>query len=203
MKLVHIERLIDRGLFARSAEWKRIDSEIRDAIHRVRWPPGAGEFTIFPQSGKARGEGNGVVPIKRACMDALRDLYRWDLEVRYRIGQGKGVGPIDAVRTVGKDRFALEWETGNISSSHRSLNKMCLGMSQARLCGGALILPTRGLYRFLTDRIGNWDEIVPYLPFWRNAVQADGVLAIYVVEHDAESTRAPRIRKGTDGRALL
>ncbi len=207
MKLVHVETLFARGAFAGSAEREQVDTEIRDAISRVVWPPGSDGFTIHPQSGKKRGEGNGVTPIKAACMAALQDVHGWTLEARYKIGTGKGTGPIDALRdvmlrTAGESKFALEWETGNISSSHRSLNKMCLGMIEGRIAGGAIVLPSGSMYPYLTDRVGNYPEIRPYLNYWRDAVTADGVLAIYVVEQDAESYAVPRIPKGTDGRAL-
>jgi hypothetical protein len=97
--------------------------------------------------------------------------------------------------------FAVEWETGNISSSHRAINKMCLGMVKGKIVGGALIVPTRKLYRYLTDRIGNWDELVPYFDFWRSTLVPNGVLEIIAVEHDFESLEVPRIPKGKDGNA--
>ena len=32
--------------------------------------------------------------------------------------------------------FAVEWETGNIASSHRAMNKMALALKQVRIAGG-------------------------------------------------------------------
>lgn len=202
MKLIHTEILFSRGPFADSPDWGRINGEICDAITKVVWPPGAADFTIHPVR-----KINGVTPIKTACMDWLQDRHGWILEARYKIGTGTGTGPIDALRKVavkplGDAFFACEWETGNVSSSHRSLNKLCLGMTEGRLAGGAIILPTRKMYNYLTDRIGNYEELSPYLDFWRNAVSAPGVLAMYVVEHDQEDMAVPPIAKGTDGRAL-
>jgi hypothetical protein len=102
-----------------------------------------------------------------------------------------------------KDRlFCLEWETGNISSSHRSLNKMALGIMKKILIGGVLILPTREMYQYLTDRIGNFREISPYFPLWRSLNLEEGLLLVIAIEHDAVSSQVPRIKKGTDGRAL-
>jgi len=61
-------------------------------------------------------------------------------------------------------------------------------------------LKQRGTY--LTDRVGNYAELEPYLDLWR-AVRCDnGVLEIVVIEHDDVSYDVPRIPKGTDGRAL-
>jgi hypothetical protein len=98
--------------------------------------------------------------------------------------------------------FAIEWETGNISSSHRALNKMAVGLLDGMLVGGILILPSRDMYRYLTDRIGNYAEIEPYFPVWKNLQIQEGVLAVIEIEHDALSVDVPPIRKGTDGRAL-
>jgi hypothetical protein len=65
-----------------------------------------------------------------------------------------------------KDRlFCVEWETGNISSSHRAINKMALGILKDILIGGVLILPTRKMYSYLTDRVGNFPELAPYPNF--------------------------------------
>jgi hypothetical protein len=112
-------------------------------------------------------------------------------------------GPIDAVKKLIDGRFfAVEWETGNISSSHRALNKMAVGLLDGMLAGGVLILPSRNMYQYLTDRIGNYSEIEPYFPVWRNLTVREGVLAVIEIEHDGVSMDIPPIRKGTDGRAL-
>lgn len=98
--------------------------------------------------------------------------------------------------------FVAEWETGNISSSHRAVNKMALGILTGILSGGVLVLPTRALYEYLTDRIGNIRELEPYLPLWRALPVANGFLSIAAVEHNAVSLDVPRIPKATAGRAL-
>ena len=98
--------------------------------------------------------------------------------------------------------MAAEWETGNISSSHRAMNKMALGLMQEVLIGGILILPTREMYHYLTDRIGNFEELEPYFPLWRAVACREGILGVVSVEHDAVSRDVPRIPKATNGRAL-
>ena len=103
---------------------------------------------------------------------------------------------------VGNRLFCLEWETGNISSSHRALNKMALGIMKGMLIGGALVLPTRAMYKYLTDRVGNFAEIEPYFPLWKALRVEAGLLMVIAIEHDAVSDSSPRIPKGTDGRAL-
>jgi hypothetical protein len=114
---------------------------------------------------------------------------------------------VDAIKDLGDGRiFALEWETGNISSSHRALNKMAVGLLDKVIAGGILVLPSRAMYLYLTDRVGNYSEIQPYFPVWEclgNSGQiSDGVLVVIEVEHDALSDAVPWIPKGTDGRAL-
>jgi hypothetical protein len=110
---------------------------------------------------------------------------------------------MDATYPVGDRLFCVEWETGNISSSHRALNKMSLGILEKVLIGGALIVPTRAMYKYLTDRVGNLQELEPYFLFWRAFNVDEGFLLVIGVEHDAVSLNVPRIPKGTDGRALL
>jgi len=43
----------------------------------VDWPRGSGTFTIYPELGKKRGDGNGV-PIKLGLMEKLerRGMFR-------------------------------------------------------------------------------------------------------------------------------
>lgn len=195
------ERLIDVGEFSSTDTWKRIESDVINAIAAIEWPPNSGSFTIYPQSGKNRGEGNGVKPIKEAFVLYLASRS-WSLEQPMRV---LGTGPMDAAFSTNKGLFCVEWETGNISSSHRSLNKIALGMIQKVLIGGILLVPTKTLAKYLTDRIGNFPELTAYFPFWRYQAQLveEGVLEIIAIEHDAESFDVPRITKNTDGRALL
>jgi hypothetical protein len=80
---------------------------------------------------------------------------------------------------------------------------MALGIKRKILKGGVLVLPTRQLYAYLTDRVGNFEEIEPYFDLWRSIACEDGLLAVIAVEHDRTSDKVPRIKKGTDGRALI
>ena len=79
---------------------------------------------------------------------------------------------------------------------------MALGLLKGILACGVLIVPSRELYKFLTDRIGNFTELVPYFDLWRVIPCESGMLEIVVIEHDDTSTQVPRIPKGTSGRAL-
>lgn len=201
MQIKHIETLVARGPFASSREWARLRRQLHKAITRVDWPTGSGRFTIYPESGKKRGCGNGVLPIKKGLMDQLA-VAAWLLEEPLDIATTTKPGKLDAVFKTKQGPFAVEWETGNISSSHRAMNKLALGMLKRVLVGGILIVPTREFYQYLTDRIGNWNELAPYLDLWKSIPIKDGVWEVIVVEHDATSTKVPRIPKGTSGRAL-
>lgn len=198
MKIVHEEILFGGELLTNRADLgKRLD-EIRRAIRNVVWPAGSRTFTIRPVI-----DGNGVLPIKIGFMDRLR-RYGWALESRPVLAEGLGPGKIDAIcKTPSGQQIAAEWETGNISSSHRALNKMCVGILQHHLTGGVLILPDRELYNFLTQRIGNYKELAPYFPVYRNLAIHDGFLIVMAVSHDRSSAEAPLIPKGSDGNALL
>lgn len=197
MKIIQVDFLIQEGPFGDSAELEIILAEIKKAIQLVTWPPESSQFTLYPVK-----QANGVVPIKTNCMAYLSE-QGWLLEHRVSIASRLRPGPVDAVKTLPDGRmFAVEWETGNISSSHRALNKIAVGLIDGRLAGGVLILPSRGMYRYLTDRIGNYAEIEPYFPVWRSLVIEDGLMAVIEIEHDTVSMEVSPIRKGTDGRAL-
>lgn len=201
MKIVQEETVISVGGFADSIEWRALRESVYTAIRRVDWPPGSGQFLIFPESGKKRGMGNGVTPIKN---DLMLELARqgWKLEEPLDITTKHTPGKLDAVLYTKAGPVALEWETGNISSSHRALNKMAVGLIHGVLAAGILVVPSAGLARYLTDRIGNYPELVPYLSLWRRVGIKEGVLEIVVIEHDGTSTEVPRIPKGTSGRAI-
>lgn len=202
MRIARVETLIACGPFSKSKMWRQIRKQVHSAIENLCWPKGAKNFTIHPQSGKKRGEGNGVKPLKDALMIQLSDIG-WALEHPIDFATVSQPGRVDAFLATKRGNVVIEWETGNISSSHRSLNKMCLGLMKKAIVSGTLVVPSRALYHYLTDRVGNWNELVPYLDFWRAMPVESGVLEIVVVEHDATSVDVPRIPKGTDGRALL
>jgi hypothetical protein len=200
LKIVHVETLLSCGAYAASAHWARTRRSIHRAIRQCVWPPGSAKFTIYPESGKRRGEGNGVGPIRGGFIDELRRL-NWTIEGAAKNRLGQNLGDFDAVLEGPNGPIVVEWETGNISSSHRSMNKLTMLVSRSVIAAGTLVLPSRKLYGYLTDRIGNYQEIEPYLELWKSVPCQSGVLEIIVIEQDAESRRVPRIPKSTAGRA--
>lgn len=173
---------------------------------------------------------NGVKPIKAQFQDRMKQLPQWNTEhplsldkhIERSVGVSwktypslkpfaeklhSKVGNLDFWGIVQGQRVAIEWETGNISSSHRSLNKLCLALLAGLLDACVLIVPSRSFYECLTDRIGNWRELSPYLGFWKSIGELGikrGLLAISIVEHDelvANDRQFPFIPSGTDGRS--
>ncbi len=180
MKIVHIETLISRGVFSQSGEWKTIRGQLLNAIERVEWPPETGSFTNYAQSGKRRGEGSGVKPIKDGLMASLAGAG-WALEQPLNLATRTRPGKIDAVLRTESGPIAVELETGNVSSSHRALNTMALGLLHGVLAAGLLIVPSRSLYRYPTDRIGNWSGLAPYTDLWKAIPCESGILEIIVI----------------------
>lgn len=182
------------GDFSESEELAIILQELGRAIRQVSW--GAEDkFIINP----IRKE-NGVKPIKTEFIKYLVSCG-WESEVRMSFANGMNPGPVDIIKRTKAGIFAVEWETGNISSSHRALNKIAVGLIQNAIIGGILILPVKNLAMYLTDRIGNYEEIEPYFPIYNNLNILHGLIGVIGVEYDEVSKEAPVIPKGKDGNA--
>ena len=202
MKIVAKHDILLAGEFAKSDVWAQACREVDAAIRATDWPHGTGEFLIYPESGKERGKGNGVVPIKKPCLEYL-NARCWNLESFPDMGDAPiRTGDLDALKQTAAGWIGFEWETGNISSSHRAINKLLLTFLKGHLVGGFLAVPSNVLKQYLTDRIGNIGELEPYFPLWSAVPVTNAALRIVVVEHDGVSEAVPRIPKGRDGRAL-
>ena len=202
VRIVERHNIIQSGGFPRTREWKTACRHVQEAIQATDWPHGSGRFTIYPESGKKRGEGNGVLPIKIPCIRKLVELG-WRAERLPKIKKGVlRTGDLDALYESRAGYIGFEWETGNISSSHRAINKLLLTLYMGGIVGGFLVVPSDRLKVYLTDRIGNIGELKPYFPLWRVTRIREGALKILAVEHDAESRTVPKIPKTTAGRAL-
>ncbi|MDC0764941.1 hypothetical protein POF51_29910 [Brevibacillus sp. AG] len=199
MKLKQTINLID--IEGSSSKIQPLLSQIRDGISKMENPVGSGEFLLYGEK-----KCNGVKPIKDTFMQYLRQ-NEWLLEYRLDVGvTNSKPGPIDAVYPVGDKFFAVEWETGNISSSHRAINKIVTGILNGKLIGGVLILPSREMYEYLTDRVGNFRELSPYFNVWSKARYdvAEGYVGVIEIEHDGTTNdEKVKLTKGTDGRALV
>ncbi|MFM7457313.1 MAG: restriction endonuclease [bacterium] len=196
MKLVSKNFLVKDESLLNLEIVQKVLLEVDEAIKCVVWPTGSDCFIINPTR-----KGNGVKPIKNECMEYLSKCG-WRLEEPIDIASRKKPGPIDAFKTIEDFSIAVEWETGNISSSHRALNKLALGLLKKIISCGILILPSGKFYPYLTDRVGNYPELEPYFEVWKSLPYENSLLMVYEIEFDKISDNVPFIGKGTDGRAL-
>ncbi len=194
MKLNKENFFINQGEFSKSPEFKQILKELRNAIISVSWYDNS-KFIVNPTR-----KGNGVVPIKSNFVNSLVS-NGWVAEKRMSFADGMSPGPVDVVKETKFGDFAVEWETGNISSSHRALNKIAVGILQDAIIGGILILPIKNLAQYLTDRIGNYEEIEPYFPLYENIQVQSGIIGVISIDYDGISEKSPLIPKGKDGNA--
>ncbi|MBB4853390.1 hypothetical protein HNP40_000756 [Mycobacteroides chelonae] len=205
-----VDQVAEVGIYTVTAPFGKVARHIRKAVAATVHPAGSTKFTIYPESGKKTNMGNGVKPIKKGFTDKLVELG-WTLEKKPPRSddddaKGSRPGAFDCHYDFEDDElkpFVVEWETGNISSSHRAINRIGLGIKKGYISGGALIVPTVPLATYLTDRVGNKRELLPYYDLWRtwDQLASTAYFGIIAVEHDAESLDVPRIPKGTDGRA--
>jgi hypothetical protein len=199
MKVVEVVDVLALGKVPSLPTWCKACADVQKAILSTDWPHGSGKFSLNPGTVK---HANGVVEIKRTCMAGLR-AAGWKLEQLPTDLAGVRMGNLDALLQTNDGPIGFEWETGNISSSHRAINKIFHAMLKGGLLGGILVVPSEGMRRYLTDRIGNITELREYFPVWQALNLRQGAFRIVVVEHDELSIKAPLLPKGTDGRALV
>lgn len=143
---------------------------------------------------------NGVVPIKEKCYEILEERFYWFREkpLAYFQNDVKKGGPIDVYKEFvsGIDifRVGLEFETGNISSAHRSLNKLCVGVKKHELDMAILMMPIKRMSFYLTDRVSNYEELEPYF-----ILLNDVPFIVFGFDAEKYSPNAPILPKGKDG----
>ncbi|MEM8641521.1 MAG: restriction endonuclease [Cyanobacteria bacterium P01_G01_bin.54] len=197
MKITEIIDVICRGNANESATWQRACHDVEQAINVIDWPHGSGTFKLNPGTSK---HANGVMPIKTPGIQKLRELG-WQTERLPKELAGVKMGNLDALLETTGGVVGFEWETGNISSSHRAANKIIHALLKGGLLGGLLIVPAQSMRRYLTDRIGNITELRAYFPVWSAIQVNNGVLRIIAVEYDELDPTVPLIPKGRDGMA--
>lgn len=229
MKLLRTLILFDEGRVMSSAGWGMVHDSYKRAIEGIHHPAGSGQLTIRNKAvrpGSTQFNRNGVGYLRSHFLRNMTEVEGWRPEASVELGRNRqqpslllypsgesynepitsGFGGFDFMTTTPDGlKVAIEWETGNISSSHRSMNKLAIALKTGIVDAGVLILPSRELYGHLTDRIGNISELSGYLEMWeslRLTVQR-GLLAITVVEHDAisDDPSLPYLPTGNDGRA--
>lgn len=235
MKWLRTIVLVNKGDVIASDDWKSHHEAYVRGIESIDNPKGSGKLKLRPKvkdgltaKGNIKWKRNGVGYLKSRFASHMVKNEGWGAEKNFGFnekitppkltlfpGNNEHVEPIaatfsgfDLVQT-GKDgtRVAVEWETGNISSSHRSLNKLGVALANDVIDAGVLIVPSRALYEHLTDRIGNISELSHYLDVWHGLASGieRGLLAITVVEHDEivdkDDVTVKYLKVGLDGRA--
>lgn len=228
MKWLRTMVLFDQGDVISSPDWKNLHESYVRAIASIKHPRDSGSLTLrrkvrLPNNQWKR---NGVGYLRKEFLAFMRDHEKWEAESDVALSKDREQPPLLLYPSMeeyrepitsdfgGFDfmaaaengtRVAIEWETGNISSSHRSMNKLAIALSSGLMEVGVLIVPSRALYEHLTDRIGNIGELSRYLAMWEGlkSVVERGLLAITVVEHDhlTDSEEIEYLAVGGDGRA--
>lgn len=227
MKWMRTIVLFDQGNVVGSPDWATFHASYVKSIQAIVHPAGSSGLKLrrkFQKPDKQWSR-NGVSFLKS---EFLRNMVRqgWTGEGEVELALTRGQPPamlypemteyrepitskfggFDFV-TAGPQgaKIAIEWETGNISSSHRSMNKLAIALAAGILEVGVLIVPSRNLYEHLTDRIGNIGELSGYLSMWESlkATVTKGLLAITVVEQDelTDDPNFPYLPVGSDGRS--
>lgn len=229
MKWLRTLILFDQGDVISSPDWQTVHESYVRSIASIDHPRGSGTLKLRRKEklpGANQWRRNGVGYLRNNFLEHMKSAEGWQPEGGVDLGRDRVQPPIklypslesyrepitsdfggfDFTTTApGGHRVAIEWETGNISSSHRSMNKLAIALGNGLVQAGVLILPSRDLYDHLTDRIGNIGELSGYLSMWEGlkSTVARGLFAVTVVEHDVLTSDPdfPYLNMGNDGRA--
>ncbi len=167
MEIAAKKDIIAAGSFPRSSLWRRASKDVEAAIGVTDWPHGSGTFSlnttpILNRKGKPNKHSNGVEPIKLPLMRHL-EVCGWVTESLPPIpaGQLLKTGDLDALLTVQGCYVGFECETANVSSSHRAISKLLDALCRGTIAGGILAVPVKATQRYLTDRVGSFEELSP------------------------------------------
>jgi Restriction endonuclease BamHI len=228
MKWLRTIVLFDKGDLASTTDWENLHDSYVRAIKGIENPRGSGALILRKkvQLPSKQWMRNGVGYLRKEFLTYMLDHEGWGSESEVALPKSRvqpklhlypsmeeykepitsDFGGFDFTAiAVNGTRIAIEWETGNISSSHRSMNKLAIALSAGLIEVGVLIVPSKALYEHLTDRVGNIGELSGYLAMWASMKTSvkRGLLAITVVEHDSltESKKIKHLSVGGDGRA--
>lgn len=178
MKWLRTLVIFDHGGVATSDDWKEVHESYVRSIQSIDFPPGSGVLKLRRKTRRPDGQWsrNGVKFLKNRFLAHMVEVEGWRNETNFVIASNRippklklfpgletycepitsEFGDFDFVTIAPNGTCAaIEWETGNISSSHRSMNKLAVALISGKIHAGVLIVPSRNLYEHLTDRIGN------------------------------------------------
>lgn len=228
MKWLRTIVLFNKGSVLSERDWQYFHESYLRCIAKIDHPRGSGKMKLRKKVRRPDGQWrrNGVNYLKHRFLDHMQADEGWLPEGNVDLKADRKQPPLSLYPSLnpyqepitsnfggfdfitqgdGGNIAAIEWETGNISSSHRSMNKLTIALKAGIVDIGVLIVPSRALYEHLTDRIGNISELSGYLEMWAGAGEAidRGLLAITVVEHDelTGDPNFPYLSMGNDGRA--
>jgi hypothetical protein len=153
LKIMDVVTLQSCGTYAVSRHWKKTRKQIHDAVKRCERP----EFVSFL---KTKG---------------------WAMDRRSRNAFDRALGYFDAVLPGPEKPVVVEWEAGDVSSSHYSMNKLTMFVSSGIISAGVLVVSSRRFYVRSGDRAGNFRELDAYLGLWKSVPCGAGVLELIVV----------------------
>lgn len=202
MKIVHEEIILNEPMEGTEDDLEVALSEVRKAIGSICWPPGSDRMHLNPSRNRKKETGkktttyggNSPSQMKLAFAEGIVAQH-WDAEVTVEVVDGERVGNVDFVSHKSSGLYCVEWETGNVASCHRSVNKMALGLLTNAIRMGILIVPSAEMYPYLTHRTANYREISPYRHLWKYLTFKQGYLSMIVVEHDEIDGSVPVIPK--------
>lgn len=228
MKWLRTLVLFDQGNVISSDDWRLVHDSYVRCISAIDHPKGSGRLVLREKMRLSNGqwERNGVNYLRSYFLDLMLQHEGWVAEGDMDLSHNRSQSPVILYPSLGEycepvtsdfggfdfgttapngTKVAIEWETGNISSSHRSMNKLAIALGKGVVEVGVLIVPSRALYSHLTDRIGNIGELSGYLAMWQSLKSSvgRGLLAVTVVEHDelTQNPALPYLKVGNDGRA--
>ena len=171
MKWLRTLVVFDQGNVIGTGDWKAIHDSFVRSIQSIEHPAGSGSLTLRRRATiDARDTRNGVRPLRDQFLTHMVSVEGWKSEGLVDLAKTRAqvsvklfptmsdyeepitssFGEFDfATTAAGGSKIAIEWETGNISSSHRSLNKLCIALATGIIEVGVLVVPSRQLYLHL------------------------------------------------------
>lgn len=186
---------VAQDLISDSLLAKQAYNEVADSIKK-NVTPGYNVFIL----NNTKKNCNGVAPVKERCYQILEEDYDWYREkpLSYFHDDVQKGGPIDVYKEFFQNNdvlcAGLEFETGNISSAHRSMNKLCIGITKGEIAIGFLLMPIKAMSFYLTDRVSNYEELEPYFLLLDRTP-----FVVFGFDAEEYNPNAPLLPKGKDG----